>query len=155
MACDRAETNVTAGPAVCVHCTFVNAPVQPATTAPAALPTATFVSTTTEKLPLPVHVGVGAIGTTGGAGAGGFESLPPPHAVSSSASTAAGVTRIKAAGAFISSTPHYPSANSNDDGQQHGRHRIPDVRQSLLASQHPHFVNQFAVVVMPRQRGVH
>ncbi len=54
-----------------------------------------------------------------------------------------------------SSAPDDPPAHDDNDGKQHGRHRIPDVRQSLLTSQHPHFVDQFAVVVMPRQRGVH
>ena len=64
IACDLLEINVTAGPAVCVHCTLLTAPVQPASTAPAALPATMLASATTEKVPLPVHVGVGA--TAGG-----------------------------------------------------------------------------------------
>lgn len=116
MACDLFESNVTVGPAVCVHCTFVNVPVQPASTAPAALPTATLVSATIEKVPVPVHVGEGAMdgGTTGpGAGAGVVES-PLPHAASTSAGTNEKNSRSNAAGFFIFRSREV--TNNNNEG---------------------------------------
>ena len=95
IACDRADTSVTAGPPVCCQVTFCSGPLQPATTAPAVRPTGTDASATTLNVsPATVQVGVGPIVTGGGGGAGtgagaGEDESPPQPASRALANRAA------------------------------------------------------------------